>query len=161
METPQRHGYVYELRRASYAWYNRWLNRPSETDSEAPVDLEPERNLWCTDSGFAVKSLAGETSFTLTRRLASDTQPTAPVTADLLRRVLSLPAESGGTSRASLLSVTEKYDHVLEELDLVSEREIHVPAWVVTPLRKTGRLPAVVMLSDAGKDPLVDRKSVV
>ncbi len=161
VETPQRHGYVYELRRASYAWYNRWLGRPREDDREAPVTVEPDRNLWCTDTGFVVNSLGGETAFTLTRKLAAATKPAGPVTAEHLRRALALPKAAPNSPipgwAAQTLSVTTKYDHLVEELNLVSEPGIQLPAWIAH-LGDTGagaRRPAVLLLADAGKDGFV------
>ncbi len=166
-ETPMRHGYVYEHRRASYGWYNRWLGRlkqaapgsaaPENDDSERPVTIEPDQKLWCTETGFVVTSLKGETSFTLTRRLAAETKPAGPRTVEQVRRVLGLPPDTApGQVPHQLLSITEKYDHAIEELDLVSEREIHVPAWLVRPLRPNReKRPAVLLLADAGKDGFV------
>lgn len=155
IETPMRHGYHYELRRASYGFYNRWLGRRQEDDSEPPVTLERDAELWCTESGFVVKSLKGETSFTLTRALAAMTRPARPATAEDIRRILALPAESA-EPRPRTLSITEKLAWTIEELDIASEREIHVPAWVVRPKQQTGRLPTVLLLSDAAKDTFID-----
>jgi len=199
VETPMRHGYNYEHRRASYAWYNRWLGRSGQAtpggvapnDSEPPVRVEPDNKLWCTDTGFVVTSLKGETSFTLTRKLAQKIIHTEPPAVEDIWRVLGLagddtpadPRNRAGIDRAAsvserssnlasqtpqlkwpgappmeLLSVTEKYDHVIEEVDLVSEREIHVPAWVVhppDPKSEPPQRPAVLWLADAGKDPAV------
>ncbi len=207
VETPMRHGYNYEHRRASYAWYNRWLGRAAQAtpggvasnndDSEPPVRVEPDNKLWCTETGFVVSSLKGETSFTLTRTLAQKTVYRGTLTVYDIWRVLGLatedtpadPRNRAGIDRAAsvserssnlasqtpqlkwpgvppleLLSVTEKYDYVIEEVDLVSEREIHIPAWVVRPPdaggEKPAHRPAVLWLADAGKDPAVAESGI-
>jgi len=161
VETPMRHSYSYEHRRASYGWYNRWLggNAPGRDDSEPPVTLEEDKALWCTPNG-SVAALNGESSFTLTRKLAAQTRPAAPPTVEIIRRVLGLlPVDQAAQAEMpvphQLLSTTEKYDHAIDELDITSEREIHVPAWVVRPLKAADRLPAVLMLSDSGKEGFV------
>ncbi len=158
-ETPMRHGYTYEHRRATYGWYNRWLSRPQEDDREAPVAAEPDKYLWCTATGLAVTSLKGETSFTLTRKLAEQPKPAGRPTSETIREMLGLSSAGSAEGRGSVgaggqvLSVTTKYDHVIEEIELVSEREIHLPSWLVRPLESGARkAPAVLMVSDASKD---------
>lgn len=164
LETPLRHGYVYEHRRASYAWYNRWLGRPGEDDRETPVTPEPDGNLWCTETGFVATSLKGETSFTLTRELARQTRPGGPATLEAIREVLGEQRAAGRqveTPVAQLLSSTEKYDHVIEELNIPGEREIQIPAWVARPAAPPGnQRPAVLALADAGKDGFVSEGGV-
>jgi cephalosporin-C deacetylase-like acetyl esterase len=161
VETPMRHAYSYEHRRASYGWYNRWLggNVPGRDDSEPPVTVEEDKALWCTPNG-SVAALNGESSFTLTRKLAAKTRPAAPPTEETIRRVLGLlpvdrAAEASMPVPHQLLSTTEKHDHAIDELDITSEREIHVPVWVVRPLKAAEKLPAVLMLSDSGKEGFV------
>ena len=175
VETPMRHSYSYEHRRASYGWYNRWLGGPGSAgvppanraagtaalpdDSEPPVTLEEDKALWCTPNG-SVAALNGESSFTLTRKLAAQSRPAGPPTVETIRRVLGLlPVDQATQAKMpvphQLLSTTEKHDHAFDELDITSEREIHVPAWVVRPLKAAEKLPAVLMLSDSGKEGFV------
>lgn len=172
VETPMRHSYSYEHRRASYGWYNRWLRsaavppagRAAGTaalpdDSEPPVTLEEDKALWCTPNG-SVAALKGESSFTLMRKLASQTRPAAPPTVETIRKVLGLlPVDTTAQAKMpvphQLLSTTEKFDHAIDELDITSERDIHVPAWVVRPLKTAEKVPAILMLSDSGKEGFV------
>jgi cephalosporin-C deacetylase-like acetyl esterase len=178
VETPMPHNYGYEDRRASYAWYNRWIGAPESgsprrDDAEAPVTPEPEERLWCTKTG-SVAALEGESSFTLTRTLAQATRPAGPVTAQVIRNVLGIgevgvpacppsgasvpPGVAAARNRPecpSPVSTTEKHDHAIEEIDIPSEGEIHVPCWVVRGLGSRPRQPAVLALADGGKDSFI------
>lgn len=68
------HGYHLPLRRATYAWLNRWLGNEGEGDEEPDVTVEPEEQLWCTPAG-QVAELGSERVFTLNLELARRTRP--------------------------------------------------------------------------------------
>src|SRR3954467_8182610 len=57
--TTVRHGYVYEMRRATYGWFNRWLEVKNADDDETSQAVEPEATLLVTPSGFVTTSLGG------------------------------------------------------------------------------------------------------
>jgi len=96
----QAHGYVYEMRRATYSWFNRWFEMSEAGDEEASQAVEPDESLFVTPTGFVTTSFGGETALSLTRQLASVVKtPAASPVADLrarIRRVLAIdttPAE--------------------------------------------------------------------
>src|SRR5262249_13958795 len=43
--TTQQHGYVYELRRATYAWFNRWFEMKNADAEETSQAVEPDETL--------------------------------------------------------------------------------------------------------------------
>ena len=68
--TTVRHGYVYEMRRATYGWFNRWLDMKNRDDAETSQAVEREESLYATPTGFVVNSFGGETALTLTQQMA-------------------------------------------------------------------------------------------
>lgn len=68
------HGYHLPLRRATYAWLNRWLGKEDEDDAEPEVTVEPGEQLWCTPTG-QVAELGSERVFTLNLALVRCTRP--------------------------------------------------------------------------------------
>jgi cephalosporin-C deacetylase-like acetyl esterase len=68
------HGYHLPLRRATYAWLNRWLGEEDEGDEEPEVAVEPEEQLWCTPTGQVAEQVR-ERVFTLNLELARRTRP--------------------------------------------------------------------------------------
>src|SRR6185503_15450408 len=57
--TTVRHGYVYEMRRATYGWFNRWFEMKGGDDRETSQSVEPDATLMVTPSGFVTTSLGG------------------------------------------------------------------------------------------------------
>ena len=66
------HGYVYEMRRATYAWFNRWFEMKNVDDGETSQAVEPEATLYVTPTGFVTTSFGGETALSLTRQMADE-----------------------------------------------------------------------------------------
>lgn len=52
VEVPGEHGYLPDLRRAVYAWFNRWLGVDAD-DEEPDIDLPEENELLCFDHDVA------------------------------------------------------------------------------------------------------------
>src|SRR5437764_343078 len=50
--TTEQHGYVYEMRRATYAWFNRWFEMKDADDDETSQAVEPDETLFVTPTGF-------------------------------------------------------------------------------------------------------------
>src|SRR6476646_7662437 len=46
--TTEQHGYVYEMRRATYAWFNRWFEMKDADDGETSQAVEPDATLFVT-----------------------------------------------------------------------------------------------------------------
>src|SRR5947208_635025 len=56
------HGYVYEMRRATYAWLNRWFGMKNVDDDESSQAVESDATLFVTPTGFVRTSFGGETA---------------------------------------------------------------------------------------------------
>ncbi len=63
--TTARHGYVYEMRRATYSWFNRWFEMKDVDDGETPRAVESDATLFVTPTGFVTTSFGGETALSL------------------------------------------------------------------------------------------------
>src|SRR5207244_3891928 len=66
--TTVQHGYVYELRRSTYAWFNRWFEMTNAGDDESSQAVETDETLFVTPTGFVTKSFGGETALSLTQQ---------------------------------------------------------------------------------------------
>jgi dienelactone hydrolase len=67
--TTEQHGYVYELRRATYTWFNRWFEMKGADDNESSQAVESDETLFVTPTGFVASSFGGETALSLTRQM--------------------------------------------------------------------------------------------
>src|SRR3954447_11753770 len=131
------HGYVYEMRRATYGWFNRWLDVKDRDDAETSQAVEREESLYATPTGFVVNSFGGETALTLTQQMAEalHTPASAPA-ADVrtrIRSVLSIDDAPAGALEDRVLAVIAKPGYRAEQFEFTSEHEIRIPGWLLTP----------------------------
>jgi cephalosporin-C deacetylase-like acetyl esterase len=131
------HGYVYEMRRATYAWFNRWFEMKNADDGETSQAVEPESVLYVTPTGFVTTSLGGETALSLTRQMADEIHtPSSLSAADMrtrIRSVLAMEESRGGPLSARVLATIKKPGYRAEQFEFASEREIRTPGWLLTP----------------------------
>ena len=131
------HGYVYEMRRATYGWFNRWLEMNDADDSETSQAVESDATLFVTPTGFVTTSLGGETALSLTRQLADTVQTPSSLPADevraRVRRVLGIEEAHGAPLAARVLATIAKPGYRAEQFELTSDREIRTPGWLLTP----------------------------
>ncbi len=131
------HGYVYEMRRATYAWFNRWFDMKNVDDDETSQAVEPEATLYATTTGFVTTSLGGETALSLTRQMAEEIHTPSTLSAEDVRtRVRSVFAieESQPTAvSARVLATIKKPGYRAEQFEIASDREIRTPGWILTP----------------------------
>jgi cephalosporin-C deacetylase-like acetyl esterase len=150
--TTQQHGYVYEMRRATYAWFNRWLDMPNADDEESSQAVEPDQELFVTSTGFVVTSLGGETALSLTRQMADAIPSAGAVAAPEMRRriraVLSMTEARGGPPASRVLARIKKPGYRAEQFELVSEREIRTPGWLLTPDNAGASTPLVLYVGE-------------
>ncbi len=148
--TPLPHGLAYNMRLEIYEWLNRWLkNTPDPVVSEPPVNPEEAEALWVAPDGDVVRSLGGETPFTLNRRRAARVR-VPPAVADLIR----LPgAERPSPSlRARTLGRAEFLRCDVAALDVPSAEKVSVPAWLFLPRKADSSKPAVIALEPGGRN---------
>ncbi|HEY7288740.1 MAG TPA: hypothetical protein VH583_02800, partial [Vicinamibacterales bacterium] len=131
------HGYVYEMRRATYAWFNRWLEVEDADDRETSQAVESDATLFVTPTGFVTTSLGGETALSLTRQLAETVKTPSSLSADDVRtgvrRVLGIEEAHDAPLAARVLSRIAKPGYRAEQFELTSDREIRTPGWLLTP----------------------------
>jgi len=131
------HGYVYEMRRATYAWFNRWFDMKTADDDETSQAVETEATLYVTATGFVTTSLGGETALSVTRQLATEIHTPSTLSVDdvrsRVRRVFGIEEAQGTPSGARILATIKKPGYRAEQFEFTSDREIRTPGWVLTP----------------------------
>jgi cephalosporin-C deacetylase-like acetyl esterase len=147
------HGYVYEMRRATYAWFNRWFDMKNADDDETSQAVETEATLYVTPTGFVTTSFGGETALSLTRKMADEiATPSSLAAGDVRARVRTvLGIENAGTQppAARVLARIKKPGCRAEQFELTSEGEIRTPGWLLTPDNAGPSTPTVLYIGDA------------
>ena len=150
--TTQAHGYVYEMRRATYGWFNRWFDVKDAGDDEPSQEVEPEEALFATPTGFVSTSFRGETALSLTQKLTAATvTPTSLTAADVrdrLRTVLSIDDGQRTIPPSRILSRIRKPGYSAEQFEVTSDREIRIPGWLLTPDTAGATTPTVLYLGE-------------
>lgn len=151
--TTEAHGYVYELRRGTYAWFNKWLDMKHADDSEPSQAVEADETLFATPTGFVCTSLGGETALSLTRRMAEGVKPRAIAGVDDVRARIrttlgidtSAVAEPFGNRT---IAIIRKPGYKAEQFELTSEREIRTPGWLLAPDGAAASTPTILYLGE-------------
>jgi cephalosporin-C deacetylase-like acetyl esterase len=147
------HGYVYEMRRATYAWFNRWFEMKDAGDDETSQAVETDETLFVTPTGFVTTSLGGETALSLTQRMAGTVQTPASLGADdvrtRIRAVLGIEAPRGEGLPSRVLATIRKPGYRAEQFELTSDREIRIPGWLLTPDKAGPSTPTVLYVGEA------------
>ena len=147
------HGYVYEMRRATYAWFNRWFEMKNADDGETSQAVEPEATLYVTPTGFVTTSFGGETALSLTRQMADEIHTPSPLSADdvraRVRSVFGIEDARGGALAARVLATIKKPGYRAEQFEFTSEQEIRTPGWVLTPDNAGPATPTLLYIGEA------------
>src|SRR6478752_9673332 len=118
------HGYVYEMRRATYAWFNRWFQMKNVDDDETSQAVEPEATLYVTPTGFVTTSFGGETALSLTRQMADEIHTPSSLSADevrsRVRTVLGIDESRGAPPAGRILATIKKPGYRAEQFELAS-----------------------------------------
>jgi cephalosporin-C deacetylase-like acetyl esterase len=131
------HGYVYEMRRATYAWLNRWFEMKDVDDGETSQAVESDSTLFVTTTGFVTTSFGGETALSLTRQMAESVRPEHSSSPESVRArvrdVLGIEESRGVALTARVLATIRKPGYRAEQFEVASDREIRTPGWLLTP----------------------------
>src|SRR5207247_174286 len=153
LATTVSHGYVYEMRRATYAWFNRWFEVKNVDDDETSQAVEPDETLFATPTGFVTTSFGGETALSLTRQMAGTVRTPGSLGADDLRQrirtVLGIEASRGEKLAGRVLATIRKPGYRAEQFEFTSDREIRIPGWLLTPDNASPSTPTVVYVGEA------------
>ncbi len=151
--TTARHGYGYEMRRATYAWFNSWLEMKGADDNETSQAVESDATLFVTPTGFVTTSFGGETALSLTREMSEAVHPPASLSADDVRRrvraVLGVEESPGRAPASRVLATIRKAGYRAEQFELTSESEIRTPGWLLTPDTAGPSTPTVLYVGEA------------
>jgi len=151
--TTEQHGYVYEMRRATYAWFNRWFEMKDADDGETSQAVEPDETLFVTPTGFVTTSFGGETALSLTRQMAAAVQTPASLGADEVRTrilaVLGIEAPRGERPAGRVLATIRKPGYRAQQFEFTSDREIRTPGWLLTPDNAGPSTPTVLYIGEA------------
>jgi cephalosporin-C deacetylase-like acetyl esterase len=151
--TAVQHGYVYEMRRATYAWFNRWFDVKEADDGETSQAVEPDSALFVTQTGFVTTSFGGENALSLTRQMADAAHAPSSLTADDLRKrvrtVLGIEESRGGVLADRVLATIRKPGYRAEQFEFTSDREIRTPGWLLTPDGAGPAAPTLLYIGEA------------
>src|SRR5262249_22942425 len=151
--TTQQHGYVYELRLATYAWFNRWFEMKNADAEETSQAVGPDETLFVTPTGFVTTSFGGETALSLTRQMAAAVATPPPAGADDVRRrvraVLGIETPGGGAPAGRVLATIRKPGYRAGQFEVTSDREIRIPGWLLTPDKTGSSAPTVLYVGEA------------
>ena len=151
--TTQQHGYVYEMRRATYAWFNRWFEMKDAGDDETSQAVETDQTLFVTPTGFVATSFGGETALSLTRQMTAAVQTPASLGADEVRTrilaVLGIETPRGEGLAGRVLATIRKPGYRAEQFEFTSDREIRTPGWLLTPDNAGPSTPTVLYIGEA------------
>ncbi len=151
--TTEQHGYVYELRRSTYAWFNRWFEMKNVHDEEPSQTVEADATLLVTPTGFVTTSFGGETALSLTRQMAAAVRTPVPSAADDTRRrirtVLGIETSRAEALAGRVLATIRKPGYRAEQFEFTSDREIRIPGWMLTPDKAGTATPTVLYVGEA------------
>jgi cephalosporin-C deacetylase-like acetyl esterase len=158
----QGHGYNLPMREAAYTWFNQTFNKQIEGNHETKIEIEPDEDLWCTETGN-VYELGSETVFSLNQRTLEELDTGLPLVdteseaakyqqlvRERVRRVISAFPLTGelDISRTSL----EPSESVQRErIVFESEPGILVPGVLRMPIGKQED-SMLLWVDEAGKD---------
>ena len=152
-------------REAAYGWLNGWFDKESEGAEEPTLEPETVQALNCTESGFVLKSLGGESGQTLNARVAEELRPARPVPQDRQQLQSQLAAIKEAVKRRIGLDIPPeraaphavergKFDgpsFVANKLVYESEPGLQLPALLLTPKQPKADAPVIVHASQWGK----------
>src|SRR6476469_1279807 len=119
------------MRRATYAWFNRWFEMKGADDGETSQAVETDATLFVTPTGFVTTSFGGETALSLTRKMAESIEtpssPSADEVRSRIRRVLGVEEPRSAEVPARVLATIKKPGYRAEQFELTSDREIRTP----------------------------------
>ncbi len=163
-EATDPHAWTMKLRLASTDWFCRWFYGRRGPTSEAALEPEEPRKLYCTPNGSVRYSQQGETIFSLILKKQWKLPPVhkAPATSseleDFRREMRTKITEqihyhkSGVPLEVRDIVTTPRHGYRVEKLEFISEPGIYIPTWVFVPQGKQGRLSPILYLHEEGKE---------
>jgi dienelactone hydrolase len=151
-------------RESVYEWFNKWFDKGNEGRKESPLQPEKMEDLWCTESGFTLISLGGETVQTLNAKRADQIYKPEK---DLIRLKQRIARRIGYADREDSIEVIAKPAGIVrtesfeaEKFIIKSEKGIEVPALLLKSKNGVKHKPLILHVSDKGKPNKVDKASL-
>lgn len=137
------HSLAYDSRLQVYNWFSRWLKgETTKIETEPPIALEEDQTLWVTSSGNTVKSLHGETPFTLLKK-----DVTSQGSFEQALKVDRPPA----ALRAAVLKRVPASDCDIEALEIAAAPGVWMPAWLFLPRGTERTRPVLLLFESSGR----------
>jgi hypothetical protein len=139
------------MRRATYAWFNRWFDMKNADDDESSQAVESDATLFVTPTGFVTTSFRGETALSLTRQMAARIHTTSLSANDVrsrIRTVLGIEESQGAPLAARILATIRKPGYRAEQFEFTSDREIRTPGWLLTPDSAGPSIPTLLYVGE-------------
>jgi len=149
-DTALPHGLSYDSRPQMYNWFLRHLSGVTQPLAQEPeTALEPDAKLSVTKNGSTMRSLGGETPFTLTRQRAALLKRST--TRVPLQQLLGI--ESVGRQSPNFLRrVPSQKGISIEALDIPSVAGVSLPAWLFRPAQENLNKPVLLLLDEGGRN---------
>jgi dienelactone hydrolase len=152
-DSPLPHNLGYFLRLRTYQWFERWLkasDKPVEREPE--VSPEPEPSLRVGRTGNVVADFGSVTPFVLNQRLAESVQPVSSSLKELLA-IPELPAPVPiRMPIRSLARVPSSGGITIEAIEVRSESNVWLPAWLYTPERPRPQANVLLLIESRGRN---------
>ena len=146
-DTPLPHGLSYDSRLQVYNWFERHLKVSAKTiREEPPVNPESDETLWVSKRGNVVAGLGSQTPFTLTKTRGVSSASNVP-----LETLIGATRPPVGL-RATVLRRIPSRDIEIEALEIRSDANVFVPAWLFLPLTSPPGKPVLLMLDPGGRN---------
>ncbi len=156
------HAWTMKLRLATANWFSRWLYGRERPWREPQFETESPQNLYCTPNGSVRYSQQGQTIFSLILENQAHLPPERRVpgtTAELtayqeeictgIRNLLHY-RKSDQPLNPRPIATTPRQGYRVDKIEFLSEAGVYIPAWVFVPENRSGILPVILYVSDAG-----------
>ncbi|MDD4869199.1 MAG: alpha/beta fold hydrolase [Kiritimatiellae bacterium] len=142
-------------REPGYEWLNKWFGKEEEGKAEPPLQPEKPETLRCTESGFTLISLGGETGQALNAKRAERIYKPEKDLAKLKERIaerlhFKMPSVCDAPHSRSMGIFTTN-DFSAEKLVYKSEQGVELPTLLLRPKEQKTDNPVIIHVSDKGK----------
>ncbi|MDY0167123.1 MAG: alpha/beta fold hydrolase [Thermoguttaceae bacterium] len=152
-------------REPCYGWLNKWFDREEEGSQEPPLEIETVEALRCTETGYTLRDLGGESGQTLNAQVAAQVRPPRAIPDD--STILERQREEVKAAAARRLGLNVLADRPAPEaisfgeyrgngysakkLLVRSEDGIDLPSLLCTPAEARTGSPVILYVSEFGK----------
>lgn len=158
------HNMAKSKREPTYEWLNKWFDKEAEGKTEPPLQTEKEKDLWCTESGFTLISLGGETGQTLNakraQRIYKPERNIVKLKEQVARRIGFTNPKCHSAPHAKSAGTFESESYNAEKFLYKTEEGIEVPSLLFRPKCSKANDCVIIHASDKGKPTKPDNCSI-